>query len=257
MPSAARIQVVAHRGCCSIGKVAHWAIICDTARVTATGLRDAKREATTRALAQAAFDLARERGVDGFTIGDVADQAGYSRRTFANHFPDKEAAIVAVAAEQVRHALDAVPDDDLPLLDWLHAVARQQLAGGLLGVLRELRSMAVEHPSLRPALCELQQQVQDAARAAVLTRLGSEASPITQLHAQLLVGAAYGALSSVLTGQFPARELLAGGAPEAADETAAASVDALLTTMFALLRRGFGQVLEEDLQTGRGARHHV
>ena len=47
------------------------------------GLRDVKREATARALAQAAFDLAVERGLDGFTTDDIVSRAGYSRRTFA------------------------------------------------------------------------------------------------------------------------------------------------------------------------------
>ncbi len=53
-------------------------------------LRETKRRTTARALAQAAFDLAVERGVDSFTIDEVAARAGYSRRTFANHYAGKE-----------------------------------------------------------------------------------------------------------------------------------------------------------------------
>ncbi len=49
--------------------------MCHGGHVTETGLREAKRNATAHSLAQAAFDLARECGLDGFTIDDVAARA--------------------------------------------------------------------------------------------------------------------------------------------------------------------------------------
>lgn len=58
-------------------------------------LRDVKRAATHAGMARAALRLASERGLDGFTIDDVVTEAGYSRRTFANHFTSKEDAVVA------------------------------------------------------------------------------------------------------------------------------------------------------------------
>ena len=170
--------------------------------MTEVGLREAKRRATARALAQAAFDLARERGVDGFTIDDVAARAGYSRRTFANHYTGKEEAIVAVASERVRRALDTPPEEDLPMVDWLQAVARQQLSGGLLLVLRDLRDLAERHPSLRPHLLEVQRCIRETARDAVLARFDG---PASRIYAHLLVGAAYGALTCVLDGHIPVR----------------------------------------------------
>lgn len=165
-------------------------------------LRETKRRATARALAQAAFDLARERGVDDFTIDEVALRAGYSRRTFANHYAGKEEAIVAVAAERVRDALDTAPDEDLPLVDWLQAVARQQLSDGLLMVLRDLRVLAEGHPPLRPHLLEVQRRIRETARDAVLARVEGRGS---RIYAHLLVGAAYGALTCVLDGHIPVR----------------------------------------------------
>src|SRR5680860_482107 len=165
-------------------------------------LRETKRRATARALAQAAFDLALERGVDGFTIDEVAARAGYSRRTFANHYAGKEEAIVGVAAERVRHALDTPPDDELSLVDWLQAVARQQLSGGLLMVLGDLRVLAERHPPLRPHLLEVQRCIRETARDAVLARVEG---PGSRIYAHLLVGAAYGALTCVLDGHIPVR----------------------------------------------------
>lgn len=60
-------------------------------------LRDIKREATANALADAAFALALEKGMDGFVVEDVVQRAGYSRRTFANHYSCKEEAIATAA----------------------------------------------------------------------------------------------------------------------------------------------------------------
>lgn len=170
--------------------------------MTDMSLREIKRRATAQALAQAAFDLAREHGVDGFTIDDVAAQAGYSRRTFANHYTGKEEAIVAVAAERVLRALDTPPDDSLPLVDWLQVVARQQLSDGLLLVLRDLRILAEHHPPLRPHLLEVQRTIRETARDAVLARVEGRGS---RMYAHLVVGAAYGALTCVLDGHIPVR----------------------------------------------------
>jgi AcrR family transcriptional regulator len=71
----------------------------------AVGLRDRKRERTHADLARAAFALARERGLDGFTVDEVAEQAGVSRRTFFNHFQSKEEAVSEVARVQIATAL--------------------------------------------------------------------------------------------------------------------------------------------------------
>lgn len=209
--------------------------------MTEMSLRDTKRRATASALAQAAFDLAHERGVDGFTIDEVAARAGYSRRTFANHYAGKEEAIVAVAAERVRHALGTAPDEDLPLLDWLHAVARQQLSDGLLMALRDLRVLAEHHPPLRPHLLEVQRVIRETARDAVLARVEGRGS---RIYAHLLVGAAYGALTCVLDGHIPVR-LPATPAQEPApqgdiDDTAdEMTLEDFVDLTFTHLREGF------------------
>ncbi len=211
--------------------------------MTQAGLRKAKREATAHALARAAYELAREHGLDGFTIEDVAARAGYSRRTFANHFGGKEEAVAAVAAEQVRHALDTVPKaDDLPLVDWLHHVARQQLAGGLLVALRDLRVLAESHPSLRPHLFEVQAEIRETAREAVMAGLGERTS---RTYAHLLVGAAYGALSCVLDGSLPVRIDGVVAHDPAGDLEGIPSLDDFLRTTFGYLSTGFGRAPDD------------
>lgn len=202
--------------------------------MTEQGLREIKRRATAHALAEAAFDLAVERGVDGFTIDEIAGRAGYSRRTFANHFSCKEEAITGLAIERLREGLETQPPlpDDAPLLDWLMALARHQLSGGMLPLLQQLRGMAERHRSLEPYLAEVQVQIRRTAQEVVAARAGST---VSRLSTHILVGAAYGALMSVLDGRVPIR-LPSDPVPESGD---AVSVDEFLNTVFTHLRRGF------------------
>ena len=196
------------------------------------GLRDVKREATARALAQAAFDLAVERGLDGFTTDDIVSRAGYSRRTFANHYSCKEEAIVAVVLESVREGIETPADvpDDAPLLDWLHALARRQLSGPMLPTIRRTQALAEQYPSLDPWFLEVQRTIRQVALDVVSQRVGER---YDALYVHLLVGAVYGALSAVLDGPFTLR---LPGEPE---EAGSLDVDAFLETTFAHLRDGF------------------
>lgn len=52
-----------------------------------------------RALLDAAMDLIRERGVDGFTLREVARRAGVSHAAPYHHFPDRAALVSALAEE--------------------------------------------------------------------------------------------------------------------------------------------------------------
>ena len=59
-------------------------------------LRERKKDATRRALAEAAMNLAIERGYAAVTIADITAAVGVSRRTFSNYFPGKAECIAAV-----------------------------------------------------------------------------------------------------------------------------------------------------------------
>jgi len=58
-------------------------------------LRQQKKENTRAALADATIRLALADGFDGFTVDQVAEIAGVSRRTFFRYFDTKEAAFFA------------------------------------------------------------------------------------------------------------------------------------------------------------------
>ena len=61
--------------------------------VCSTG-RAAKREQTLRDIVAAARRLALELGIDGFTMDDLAREAGVSRRTLFNYVPGKDDAVI-------------------------------------------------------------------------------------------------------------------------------------------------------------------
>ncbi|MDJ0356072.1 TetR/AcrR family transcriptional regulator [Paenarthrobacter sp. PH39-S1] len=98
--------------------------------------RELNKAATREAIATAALELLRAKGMNGFTADDVANAAGVSRRTFFNYFSSPEAAIASFTQkyldtvieqlllrprdeallESAQHALTAVEPKDLATL---------------------------------------------------------------------------------------------------------------------------------------------
>src|SRR5690606_19600659 len=74
-----------------------------------SGLRERKKQATRKALREAALRLALERGPDNVRVDEIADAAGVSPRTYNNYFSSLEQAIVAaVTAEREQRVAEAV-----------------------------------------------------------------------------------------------------------------------------------------------------
>jgi len=85
--------------------------ICDAVIVTTPrpGLRERKKQATRKALREAALRLALEHGPENVRVDDIADAAGVSPRTYNNYFSSRDQAIVAaVTAEREARVAAAV-----------------------------------------------------------------------------------------------------------------------------------------------------
>lgn len=70
---------------------------------SATGIRARRKAETTASLISIARALTAEHGLAGFTIEELCEQAGISRRTFFNYFASKERAVLGVA-DRLDHA---------------------------------------------------------------------------------------------------------------------------------------------------------
>ncbi|MHB1638309.1 MAG: TetR/AcrR family transcriptional regulator [Candidatus Dormibacteria bacterium] len=98
------------------------------------GRRDRKKLQTHQALRAAALSLVAQRGLQQVTVEDIAEAADVSVRTFFNHFPSKEDAIIGLDqawVQDIRDGLAARPADEQPL------VAVWQVLGGLASAMLE------------------------------------------------------------------------------------------------------------------------
>lgn len=167
------------------------------APVADVGLRERKKDATRRALAERAFALAGQRGFDGFTIAELVADVDVSRRTFSNYFASKADCIAAVTDGWLDDVLDAIRDAprDASLLEVLHtgltAVAHQ-------GVERwgMLQSLAASEPELQARMLAGDEAVADLVSHEVASRTGLAADDI---RVRLLAGFAVTAGREVLT----------------------------------------------------------
>ena len=72
-------------------------------------LRETKKEATRRALADAAASLALSGGSDSVTVGAIAEAAGVSARTFHNYFTSAADALLYFTADVLEEFSAKVP----------------------------------------------------------------------------------------------------------------------------------------------------
>jgi AcrR family transcriptional regulator len=121
------------------------------------GLRERKKQRTRDELAAAAFAMAVERGLNGFTIDEVAAAADVSPRTFFNYFTSKEEAVVAHRDEahaQFAAALASRPLDESPVQALRAAIVGRVRASSREAIREQLELLRLlrETPSLLPHL---------------------------------------------------------------------------------------------------------
>jgi AcrR family transcriptional regulator len=122
-------------------------------------------------LEKAAMELFAERGYARTTVGDIAERAGLTERTFFRHFTDKREVLFSGSQELERSIVEAVTDAprDAPPLE---AVASAFEAAGAmlqerrdLGHVRARFAIVVEHAEVRE-----RELIKMASMAAAVTR---------------------------------------------------------------------------------------
>lgn len=164
-------------------------------------LRERKKRHTRRTIADAAFALATEVGLENVLVEEIAERAFVSPRTLSNYFPSKEAAIVAANEEDfeaLAEALLARPADEAPLAS-LRALLGATARGWpreRLDALRQKERLIEEHPTLLPFRMAQYDALEDALRTALAQRM--DVDPEVEQHPRLLAGAAAAVVKSAI-----------------------------------------------------------
>lgn len=117
-------------------------------------LRKIKKELTEKILAEKAYELAIEKGMDGFIIEDVVQRSGYSRRTFANYYSCKEEAVAKAVITSCKY--DRLMDEikGLPLkaspLEVMYHIAKILITEDLILKIYQFVILSRRYSALQP-----------------------------------------------------------------------------------------------------------
>ncbi|MEU8631458.1 TetR/AcrR family transcriptional regulator [Amycolatopsis sp. NPDC048633] len=118
--------------------------------------RAESRERTKERLLAAAAELFAERGVNGTSVEQIAERAGYTRGAFYGNFEDKHELVVALLAQRrSREAVEvaALEGDVMARLKEWHA-ARAEHLPEWFALRTELTLYALRNPDARPSAGE-------------------------------------------------------------------------------------------------------
>ncbi len=159
--------------------------------------RDQQKEQTRLDLSLAAFELAKEHGLGGVRVPQIAAATGVSPRTFNNYFASKEAAIAWPAtwrAARLAARLAARPPAE-PLGDALTATMaglyeQDELDGLPPHWLRDFRALVATEPALYGEYLKAAAAVETALAVAIARRTGAgEGDLEPQVLAAVVTGA--------------------------------------------------------------------
>lgn len=138
---------------------------------------NARGRATARAIEAAAVRLAAEKGVAALTVDEICAAAGVKQRTFFNHFPTKEDALLGTAQPRLneQRVREYLSDGGVGVLTGVLGLVELPAAGDGQEDLLEVRLRVL---SASPALAERQ--------AARLLPLAQEVREIIRLKLRAL-----------------------------------------------------------------------
>lgn len=142
------------------------------------GLRERKRAATRKAITAVARSLTANRGLNGYTVEEVCEEAGISRRTFFNYFHSKEDAVVGSFS-------DDLPQDALDAFTANPDRRRGRISSTLLAALFQFTLTVMERSTVSPE--EIRQLIAAiSAEPQLLSRMTAEGEVRERQFAELI-----------------------------------------------------------------------
>lgn len=128
------------------------------------GLRERKKQATRRALHDAALRLALERGLEHLTAEEISAAADVSVRTFFNYFPSKDHILLAFGEMQLGKLDAAVAEarrTSEPMPQFLRSLGVRMTQEPIRnpGIIRILLQAYLSTTPVREAMLDLQKRV--------------------------------------------------------------------------------------------------
>lgn len=178
-----------------------------------------RRQHTRDRLIDAATELFAEKSIEGASVEEISERAGFTRGAFYSNFESKDELCLEIVRqrgeqllETTRRALSVIPDAPVNA-QWLEEIIAKVVAVLDVGftlddnwvlVREELRLYAYRNPSFRPALVEIERDTNTLAAEALagaLARHGASLRiPLDQLMVTLDAYCERTRLDSILTG---------------------------------------------------------
>lgn len=179
-----------------------------------------RRQHTRDRLIDAATELFAEKSIEGASVEEISERAGFTRGAFYSNFDSKEELCLEIVRqrgeqllETTRRALAVIPDSPVNA-QWLEEIIAKVIAVLDVGftlddnwvlVRQELRLYAFRNPTFRPALIEVERNANglaSAALAAALARHGARLRiPLDQLMVSLDAFCERTRVDSILNGE--------------------------------------------------------
>ncbi|MDQ0924292.1 AcrR family transcriptional regulator [Pseudarthrobacter sp. W1I19] len=196
--------------------------------------RELNKAATRQAIIDAALSLLRSRGPGSFTVEDIAETAGISRRTFFNYFSSTDAALAAVTHGFLDNAIQQFrlrPADE-PILESAQAALMALADPMTVAPLAELFTLTQQSQLMSHSELQAWEHCTEQIIAVARERVVGAAEGVDELYVRALAGAVISCGKAALEVWFTGR-----GADLSA--TSLAELRQLLIDAMALLGSGF------------------
>ncbi len=153
--------------------------------------RELNKAATRQAITDAALTLLRAQGPGNFTVEDIAESAGISRRTFFNYFSSTEAALASMTHGFLDNALQQFrqrPADE-PILESARAALMQLADPMTVAPLAELFTLTQDNAVLSRSELEAWDHCTEEIISAARDRFaGTPGAVVDELYLRALAG---------------------------------------------------------------------